>query len=143
MRISLTRREALGAALATFVAGCRRSEARCGFCGMIIDPRSSWNAELVRADGSTVDFDSPRCALLAWRTSQIEARELRVQEYYDRSWKSADEVLFVTSSDVAGPMGADLVPVDPARAKLFAKDHTGTRPLRLSEVTAELLKELH
>jgi hypothetical protein len=39
-------------------------------------------------------------------------------------------------------MGADLVPVDPERAKEFAREHTGTRPLALEEVTLELLKEL-
>jgi hypothetical protein len=40
-------------------------------------------------------------------------------------------------------MGADLVPVDPSRAKTFVRDHTGTRPLALSEVTLDLLRQLH
>jgi hypothetical protein len=39
-------------------------------------------------------------------------------------------------------MGADLVPVDRARAALFAREHTGSRPLELSQITLELLKAL-
>jgi copper chaperone NosL len=109
---------------------------------MTMDPKSAWNAELTRADESKVEFDSPRCALLAWRTGQVEATKLRVQEYYERAWKEGEEVVFVVSSDVVGPMGTDLVPVDPARARTFVRDHTGTRPLHLAEITPELLKEL-
>jgi nitrous oxide reductase accessory protein NosL len=139
---SSSRREALGALVVLF-GGCTHHGPRCAYCGMAIDPKSGWNAELVRADDSKLEFDSPRCALLAWRNGQVEAKELRVQEYYERAWRSGDEVVFVASSDVVGPMGADLVPVDPARARIFVRDHTGTRPLRLADITPELLKELH
>jgi hypothetical protein len=109
---------------------------------MPLDPKSPWNAELVRADGTKALFDSPRCALLCWRTGQVDAKEIRVQEYYDRAWRSGSDVVFVASSDVAGPMGADVIPVDPERARAFVREHTGTRPLTLPEVTLELLKEL-
>jgi hypothetical protein len=39
-------------------------------------------------------------------------------------------------------MGADLVPVDRARAQQFAREHTGTRALALAEITLPLLKDL-
>jgi hypothetical protein len=110
---------------------------------MVIDPTSAWNAELVRTDGSKVEYDSPRCALLAWRTGRVDAVEIRVEEYYERTWQKGSDVVFVASSDIAGPMGADLVPVDPARARQFVREHTGTRPLPLSEITLELLREVH
>jgi hypothetical protein len=110
---------------------------------MALDSTSVWNARLVLAGGSaTADFDSPRCALLAWRTGQLEAKEILVQDYYARTWKSGSEVVFVASSDVSGPMGADLVPVDTARASQFAREHTGTRPLALEQITLPLLKDL-
>jgi hypothetical protein len=109
---------------------------------MVMDPRSVWNAELILRDGSKVAYDSPRCALLAWRSGQVEAREIYLHEYYDGAWRRGDELAFVVSSDVTGPMGADVVPVDPARAGVFVRDHLGTRPLRLPDLTAELLKEL-
>jgi hypothetical protein len=129
-------------AMLTSLVSCSARGPRCAYCGMVIDPRSSWNAELVAPDGRKMEFDSPRCALLAWRTGRVAARELRVQDYYDRAWRSGDDVVFVASSDVPGPMGADVVPLDPGRAAQFAREHTGTRPLHLSDVTLDLLLEL-
>jgi copper chaperone NosL len=122
---------------------CSRHQVRCANCGMLIDPKSAWNAELVLPDHSKVEFDSPRCALMALRSGRYVGAEVRVEEYYDRSWRNGEDVLFVLSSDVLGPMGPDAVAVDPARARTFVRDHTGTRPLHLAEVTATLLKELH
>jgi hypothetical protein len=66
-----------------------------------------------------------------------------VLEYYDRVWKDGNEVVFVVGSDVYGPMGPDLVPVDPLRAQKFADDHTAGRPLPLRLVTADLLADIH
>jgi hypothetical protein len=110
---------------------------------MRIDPKSPWTAELILQDGGRQTFDSPRCALLAWRMGQVVATSLRVQDYYDRAWHPGTEVLFVTSSDVLGPMGPDAVPVDRARAPQFAREHTGTRPLAIDDLTLELLQQLH
>jgi copper chaperone NosL len=141
MTCSWSRREAL--ALMVAFAGCGRHAARCAFCGMPIDPKSPWNADLVLSAGEKQAFDSPRCALLAWRTGRVDAKSLLVLDYYDRVWSDGADVLFVTSSDVIGPMGPDLVPVDPARAPQFAREHAGTRPLPLAAVTLELLEELH
>ena len=129
-------------ALLALLASCDRPRERCGFCGMKIDRKSPWTAELMGQDGGTQTFDSPRCALLAWRMGHVAAASLRVQDYYDRAWHPGSDVLFVASSDVLGPMGPDLVPVDRARAQQFAREHTGTRPLAIDDVTLELLKQL-
>ncbi len=109
---------------------------------MRIDPESPWKCTWKLADNHELEYDTPRCALLAWRTGAAQPGTLVVQDYYDRTWRTADEVLFVASSDVIGPMGADLVPIDRARAQEFAHEHTGTRPLALAEVTLQLLREL-
>ena len=136
---SFTRRRAL---ISMLLASCARRAQRCGYCGMPIDPRSPWNTRLVLNDGTKTEFDSPRCALLAWRTGQVVAKDILVQDYYDRTWRRGGEVVFVVSSDVIGPMGADLVPIDTARASQFAREHTGTRPLSLDQITLQLLMDL-
>lgn len=120
------------------VAACKK-EQRCKHCGMRIDPSSAWRAELIAADGSATSFDTPRCALTSWRTGKSQATSLRVQEYYERKWRSAEELRFVIGGDVAGPMGPDLVPVDPSRATKFIQDHAADRALRLDEITADVL----
>ncbi len=106
---------------------------------MKIDPASRWRAELVADAGVTYEFDTPRCALLAWRTSRVKARALRVQEYYGGGWKDGREVRFVFGSDVVGPMGTDVIPVDPLRAEAFLRDHHGALSLELEAITPERL----
>jgi hypothetical protein len=100
---------------------------------MKIDGSSAWEAQLV--DGTTHHFDTPRCALATW-LEQGKKGEVRVQEYYDRTYRDGHDVRFVLGSDVVGPMGNELVPVDAARAVKFQKDHGGVRTLALVDLGA-------
>jgi nitrous oxide reductase accessory protein NosL len=138
----MRRRDLLLLAAATLVAAACKSkpgELRCKHCGMKIDPASPWRADLVAADGSTTSFDTPRCALTSWRSGKSQASTLKVQDYYDRRWRSADELRFVIGGDVVGPMGPDLVPVEPSRVTKFIQDHSADRALRLDEITMDVL----
>jgi hypothetical protein len=117
---------------------------RCERCGMKLDPaRATWSAELVTTDGTTHHYDAPRCALEARRDLGASVKELRVHEYYDSKLRDANDVVFVIGGDVDGPMGPDLVPVDPAKAKKFIADHAAKRALPLAEITPPVLAELH
>jgi copper chaperone NosL len=141
---SLTRREVLvSLAAVAFATSCKRDEERCRTCGMKIDRASPWRSELLDGSGSAVAaFDTPRCAFLAWRGGKVSASGVRVSEYYDRTLRSGADVRFVVGGDVLGPMGPDLVPVDPARATKFIQDHGAERALRLDEVTVDALGSL-
>jgi nitrous oxide reductase accessory protein NosL len=139
----VNRRSFLAGALGLFAiaaapAACKKEE-RCMNCGMKIDRASAWRAELVAADGSVAQFDSPRCALTAWRGGKVQGKTLRVQEYYDRRFRDAAELRFVIGGDVSGPMGPDLVPVDPSRALKFIQDHGADRAVALGEITPDVL----
>ncbi|CAN5924387.1 nitrous oxide reductase accessory protein NosL [soil metagenome] len=129
------------AAAITAASGCKK-EARCKNCGMKIDPSSPWRAELLAADGAVTTFDTPRCALQSWRSGKTPAKSLRVQDYYDRQSRDGSELRFVIGGDVVGPMGPDLVPVDPARVSKFIQDHAADRALRLDEITPEVLASI-
>lgn len=109
---------------------------------MKLTPDSPWLAELVAADGEKRTFDTPRCAITARLAEAPGKSTLRVQDFYDRRWRDASEVALVIGSDVLGPMGPDLVPVDTTRAPKFLKDHQGERALRLEEVTRTVLEDL-
>ncbi len=128
-----------GVTTALLVNGCKKQEPRCKNCGMKIDPTSQWRAELVGPDGAVTPFDTPRCALQSWRSGKTQAKSLRVQDYYDRQAKDGSEVRFVIGGDVVGPMGPDLVPVDPARVSKFIQDHAADRALKLEEITSDVL----
>ena len=144
----LSRRALLGALVpAAFIAAIapactkRESNARCKLCGMKLDLTSPWRAELASADGKVHGFDTPRCALTALRRGTVAGMgaTLRVQEFYDRTWATGDRVDFVVGSDVLGPMGPDLVPVDKGRSAKFAKDHGDGHALALDAVTLEVI----
>jgi hypothetical protein len=130
---------ATGVSAALLVSACSKKEARCRNCGMKIDPASQWRAELVGPGGEITAFDTPRCALQSWRSGKTPAKSLRVQDYYDRQPKDGADVRFVIGGDVVGPMGPDLVPVDPARVSKFIQDHAADRALKLEEITPEVL----
>src|SRR5256885_5466073 len=117
---------------ALLVLACKH-DARCAHCGMKIDPESAFVAELDQKK-----FDTPRCALLEWLASGKRGK-VRVQDYYDRAPHAASDVRFVTGSDVIGPMGPELVPVDAARVAKFEKDHGGTRALALADIDEKAL----
>jgi hypothetical protein len=110
---------------------CGKDTDRCSTCGMKIDPSSAFRAELTTTDKKVLTFDAPRCALVAYRA---QGGALRVQEFYTRAWVSASDVRFVKGSDVQGPMGPDLVPVDAAKVEKFQHDHAGGRAYALAEI---------
>jgi copper chaperone NosL len=133
---------ALFVSLLVATASCTRRDDRCAFCGMRIDGSSPWRADLVLTDGALKHFDTPRCALFTWRSGRIDAKSLRVIDYYEHQWANGEDVFFVVGSDVIGPMGPDLVPVDRNHAQKFAQDHGAPRPLALDAITPQLLSEL-
>ena len=121
------------------LAACKTSAPRCAHCGMKIDPTSAFRAELV-LDGTTRSFDTPRCALTEWVSGGKKAI-VRVQDYYDRAWRDGKDVRFVLGSDVVGPMGPEIVPVDAARVPKFTRDHEGSRDYGQEQLTPELLAQ--
>jgi nitrous oxide reductase accessory protein NosL len=99
---------------------------RCAHCGMRI---TDWlTSTATRANGEHAEFDTPKC-LFAFLASEegAGARDLEVTEYYTRTRRAADAVVYVDGSDVTGPMGPDLIPIESReRAESFVHDHGGT-----------------
>ena len=113
----------------------------CGKC-TLHETEKCQNVVQVTTDGQTLSFDTPRCALDEWKNGKAAGKTLRVQEYYDRTWRDASTVRFLVGGDVTGPMGPDLVPVDPAHATKFIQDHAAERALTLDEITPAVLAGL-
>jgi copper chaperone NosL len=123
-----------------------QSSSRCAHCGMRVDPASSWRAGLTAADGTELAFDAPKCMLRVLRSGTgrgAGARDPWVIEYYSAQRRRADDLFFVLGSDVRGPMGRDLVPIDGReRADRFARDHHAERVLALAEITTDVIDAL-
>ncbi len=106
---------------------------------MVLDPRGRFHAELRGPGDAREGFDTPKCALTSLLSrSPDPARALWVTGYYGGALVPAADVLFAVGSDVLGPMGHDLVPVERARAAAFGRDHGAKQLLPLEQITREL-----
>jgi copper chaperone NosL len=122
---------------------------KCAVCGMFVAKYKHWVAEIVFRDGSAVFFDGPKDMFRYYldmkkydsRKTQADVAAAFVTEYYSTRMTDGHSVVFVRGSDVNGPMGAELVPIETeAKAKEFMKDHGGKKVLKFVEVTTEDLR---
>ena len=121
---------------------CSSDVERCAKCGMDVEKAPRWIAGLTLDDGTELRFCSPRC-LFAWMHKEGAAGTVWVTEYYSQQRMPAAEMQFVVGSDVVGPMGSALVPLNgPEAAEQFRYDHDGERVVRMPEITVELLRSL-
>lgn len=123
----------------------------CPVCGMFVAKYPEWVATVLYLDGHAHHFDGAKdlfkylLDLPRWapghQAENIQA--IGVTEYYGLGLVDAREAWYVIGSDVLGPMGHELVPLETREdAEEFLRDHQGTRILRYPEVTLELLKQL-
>ena len=126
-------------------------EDRCAVCGMFVAPFPQWTAALEFKDGRRFYFDGPKDLFVAFfdlpanipGATPEQVVGVYVTEYYSTRLLPATEVLFVTGSNVLGPMGQELVPVlGTEAAETFRRDHAGQKLMRfdgkqLLEVTAQ------
>lgn len=124
---------------------------KCPVCGMFITKFPDWTSAVTFKDGSCAFFDGPKDMFKylfdlkrynqSKKTEDVDA--LWVLEYYDISPINAKNAWYVLGSDVFGPMGRELIPLEKeSGAKEFMKDHKGKKILKFSEVTAEVIKTL-
>lgn len=127
------------------LSGCEESRPRCAQCGMFVDLAPRWRAGALNEAGSEVSFDSPKC-LLRWLASERGrgAQGPWVTEYYGQRHAEVSSVWWVIGSDVEGPMGRDLVPLDSEQAaQRFLTEHHGAKVLRRDDIRADVLRDLH
>jgi len=116
--------------------------ARCQTCGMRVEPGSGWRAGGRGAGGAELRFDSPKCMFRhAHEAGPLTAPW--VIEYYSQERRGARGLRYVLGSDLSGPMGPDLVPVEGEEAaERFRADHHADRVLSFDEVTAPVVDAL-
>ena len=124
---------------------------RCPVCGMFVAPFPNWMAVAVFEDGEMAYFDGPKDLFryvfevsgFAPSHSREQITSLWITEYYSTVLLPAAEAYFITGSDVLGPMGHELVPVQGVgRAKTFLRDHHGKSMVAFEELSPAVLDEL-
>ena len=137
----IARRELLlGSVL--LLASCSRKP-RCRRCGMVLDPKSRWLVTMTLADGSTEQFDTPKCAFFTLRSGEREkGAKLVFKSYYGQKTVDEGALVFAKGSDVLGPMGEDLVPVEPELAQKFKVEHKAKEMLKAADVTKAIVEAM-
>jgi len=124
---------------------------KCPVCGMFVDDYPNWLGVIVFKDGSRAFFDGPKDLfkhLLDRKRYEPaghsrEAASIFVTDYYTVSPIDAHKAFYVAGSDVLGPMGRELIPLQKeSDARTFLGDHKGKRLLRFHDITPEVLKGL-
>ncbi len=126
-----------------------RKNDKCQVCGMLVAGFPTWISQVVFNDGTYALFDGPKDMFRyyfnigkynpAKKIADIGA--IYVTEYYSTKYMDARKAFFVQGSNVDGPMGVELVPIESlGKAKEFMKDHKGKKILRFDEVKREDLK---
>lgn len=122
---------------------------RCAVCGMFVAKYPSWITQIQLTDSRVVMFDGPKDMFVYYFSPEMYGAEaatpehLRVKDYYTGKWLSGLDALYVTGSDVFGPMGYELVPFDSAEAaENFLKDHHGKTILTFDQVTGDLVRSM-
>jgi copper chaperone NosL len=123
----------------------------CPICGMIVSKYRNWIAAVVWKDGHADYFDGAKdmfkflqaLAEYAPGRKRDGIRTIIVTEFYDLKTIDARLAFFVIGSDVLGPMGSELVPLDTkSDADDFLKDHHGARVLHFDEVTPAIVAKV-
>jgi len=120
------------------------SDDRCAVCGMFVEKYHNWVATIVFADESQVFFDGPKdlfrylLDLEKYRAQDRTISEVFVTDYYRVRFIDAKTAFFVLGSDVMGPMGGELIPLEKREeARTFAQDHGGREILEFNDITPE------
>jgi len=152
----MSRRLAVFLSLFILLAVCRHVSAegpvvptgkeKCPVCGMFTKMYPKWATQIVFKDGGYEIFDGPKDAFKYYfnmaKYSKNRTKEdvsaIWATEYYSAKPMRAEKLYFVLGSDVMGPMGAELIPLeDEKKAKEFMLDHRGEKILKFSEISAD------
>jgi nitrous oxide reductase accessory protein NosL len=123
----------------------------CPVCGMFVAKYPEWVGTVLYKDGHAHHFDGAKdlfkylLDMPKWAPGHQaeDIQSIGVTEYYSVSLIDARKAWYVIGSDVLGPMGHELIPLETEEdAKEYSADHGGKRILRFEEVTYDLLLKL-
>lgn len=124
---------------------------KCPVCGMFVAKYPDWTMAVRFADGSYAFFDGTKDMfkyLFDMKRydplrKSADVRTVMVKDYYRLTYMDARKAWYVMGSDVYGPMGKELIPLEKEDdAREFMNDHKGKKLLRYSEITKEVIKTL-
>ena len=124
---------------------------KCPVCGMFVAKYPDFLAEIIFKDGSYAVFDGTKDMFKYYfnlkkynASKRVEdINSIYVTDYYNLALIDGFQAFYVVGSDVYGPMGKELIPLEKeADAKEFMKDHKGQSILKFKGITNEIINGL-
>ncbi|MCU7843076.1 MAG: nitrous oxide reductase accessory protein NosL [Candidatus Thiodiazotropha sp. (ex Monitilora ramsayi)] len=126
-------------------------EDTCPVCGMFVAKYPEWIATVRYKDGHAHHFDGAKdlfkylLDLPKWAPNHQagEIEVIGVTEYYGLTRIDARKAFYVIGSDVLGPMGHELIPLETKEdAEEYLRDHKGLSIVLFNDITLEQLQGL-
>jgi len=126
------------------------SQDRCPVCAMQVSKHKKFACAIQFIDGRTYYFCGTGCMIRSWMHPEIflgaakeKLKRTVVQDYFTGEQVPGESVYWVAGSDVIGPMGPALVPLENEQhLTVFKKRHGAKMVFRLSEMTDEKWRQL-
>lgn len=106
----------------------------CTVCAMPVEKHLKYAAAIELNDGASFYFCGPQCMIRSWLhpeiflgTDKSRLKKAVVTGYFSGKHLDAHSAVFVSGSDVMGPMGPTFIPLaSQEEANVFIKRHGGT-----------------
>ena len=123
---------------------------RCPVCAMKVANHPKFASAIELENGDAFYFCGTGCMIRSWMHPEVFLGKNKdalnrpvVQAYFTGKPIDAREAIWVAGSDVVGPMGPALVPLETRKAlETFKSRHGGKTVFRLSEMTDEKWKAI-
>ena len=118
---------------------------------MFVSKYPNWIAQIIFDDKTYVFFDGTKDMLKYYfdlnkynpKKTRDDIVMIWVTDYYTTRLIDGKKAVYVTNSDVLGPMGKELIPHASAKAaNHFVKDHGGDKILAFGEIDLNLVESL-
>jgi nitrous oxide reductase accessory protein NosL len=118
---------------------------RCPVCGMKVADHPKFSSAIQLTDGVTYYFCGTGCMIRSWlhpeiflATEKLRLKTPLVKDYFTGRQVDGRNVFWVAGSDVIGPMGPAIVPVEGEQSlEAFKRRHGAKTVFRLDEMTDE------
>ncbi len=129
---------------------------KCPVCGMYTYKYPKWVAQLYFTHGDHdhhFTFDGVKDLMKfylepkKWGNYEYYKEEkiskILVTDYYTQKTIDARKAIYVTNSDITGPMGHELIPFENEKdAKTFKKDHYGKLILKFTDINLTIINKI-
>jgi nitrous oxide reductase accessory protein NosL len=124
---------------------------KCPVCGMFVAKYPDFAAQIAFKDGTLAFFDGAKDMFKYYfnlskynpKKKKADIVSIYVTDYYALKYIDALKAYYVQGSDIYGPMGRELIPLEKEKeARGFMKDHEGKTLLRFQDVSGSIIKGL-